>query len=81
MKYPSALVRLNLHLRRDHVNRLAPLADAIGKRKGRDTRLAEALELALVAGLAWNDKDLIDLLIPDRQACHWRALGPIVRVR
>jgi hypothetical protein len=81
MKHLPPLVRLNLHLRRDHINRLVPLAAAIGKRKGRDTRLAEALELALIAGLAWNQNDLLDLLIPDRQACHWRALGPIVRVR
>jgi hypothetical protein len=48
MKQPVRLVRLNLHLRADHLARLTCLATAISRRKGRDTRLAEALELALV---------------------------------
>lgn len=81
MKHPSTLVRLNLHLRKDHLDRLTRLATAISKRKGRDTRLAESLELALVVGLAWTDQDLLDVLQPDREACHWIALNPIVRGR
>ena len=81
MKHPSPLVRLNLHLRKDHLNRLTRLAAAISKRKGRDTRLAESLELALVSGLTWTDQDLLDLLQPDREVRHWFALGPIVRGR
>ena len=81
MKHPSPLVRLNLHLHKDHLNRLTHLASAISKRKGRETRLAEALELALVSGLTWTDADMLDLLLPDREAPHWRSMGPIVRTR
>jgi len=81
LKLPSPLVRLNLHLRKEHINRLTHLATAISKRKGRDTRLAEALELALVSGLTWSDADMLDLLLPDTQAPYWRALAPIVRTR
>jgi len=76
---PAMLVRFNLHMRRDHVTRLTTLARAISKRKGRDTRLGEALELALVAGLNWSDAELLDLASTDRDAPHWLALGPIVR--
>lgn len=81
MKQPMRLVRLNLHLRADHLDRLTCLATAISRRKGRDTRLAEALELALVSGLTWTDTDMLDLLQPDREAPYWKALGPIVRSR
>jgi hypothetical protein len=81
MKHPSPLVRLKLHLRKDHLNRLTRLAAAIDKRKGRDTRLAESLELALASGLTWTDQDLLDLLQPDREIRRWFALGPIVRGR
>jgi hypothetical protein len=81
MKHPSPLVRLNLHLRKDHLDRLTRLATAISKRKGRDTRLAEALELAMVSGLTWTDADMLDLLKSDREAPYWLALGPIVRTR
>lgn len=81
MKPTSPLVRLNLHLRKDHLNRLTRLATAISKRKGRDTRLAEALELALVSGLTWTDADMLDLLLPDREAPYWRSMGHIVRTR
>lgn len=81
MKQPMRLVRLNLHLRADHLDRLTRLANAISRRKGRDTRLAEALELALVIGLTWTDADMLDLLQPDREAPYWNALGPIVRSR
>lgn len=79
MKKPVRLVRLNLHLRADHLDRLTCLAIAISRLKGRDTRLAEALELALVSGLTWTDSDMLDLLQPDREAPYWKALGPIVR--
>lgn len=81
MKQPMRLVRLNLHLRADHLDRLTNLASAISRRKGRNTRLAEALELALVSGLTWTDTDMLDLLQPDREASYWKALGPIVRSR
>lgn len=81
MKQPMRLVRLNLHLRADHIDRLTHLASAISRRKGRDTRLAEALELTLVSGLTWTDIDMLDLLQPDWKAPYWHALGPIVRSR
>lgn len=81
MKQPMRLVRLNLHLRADHLDRLTHLASAISRRKGRDTRLAEALELALVSGLTWTDTDMLDLLQPDWEAPYWHALGSVVRSR
>jgi len=81
MNHPHKLVRLNLHLRPDHLDRLATLACALGKKKCRDTRLAEAMELALTAGLAWDDYDLLGLAKPDREQPQWLALGPIVRTR
>jgi len=81
MQQPVRLVRLNLHLRADHVDRLTNLANAIRRRKGRDTRLAEALELALVSGFTWTDNDMLDLLKPDLEAPCWLALGRIVRSR
>lgn len=81
MKHPHKLVRLNLHLRPDHLDRLATLACALGKKKCRDTRLAEALELALTAGLSWDDHDLLDLAKTDREEPRWLALGTIVRTR
>ncbi|MFL1387824.1 hypothetical protein ACI77F_09120 [Pseudomonas tritici] len=76
---PSTLVRFNLHMRRDHVQRLAQLAQVLVKKKGRDVRLAEAVELALVAGLHWKDIDLLDLVIPDNAAPHWLQVGPVRR--
>lgn len=81
MKQPMRLVRLNLHLRADHLDRLTHLARAISRRKGRDTRIAEALELAMVSGLTWNNADILDLLQPDWEAPYWQALGPIARAR
>lgn len=81
MNHLHKLVRLNLHLRPDHLNRLTTLACALGKKKGRDTRLAEAMELALMAGLSWTNHDLLDLARPDRDEPRWLALGPIVRAR
>ena len=81
MKQPMRLVRLNRHLRADHVARLTHLASAIGRRKRRGTRLAEALELALVSGLTWTDADMLDLLKPDLEAPYWLALGSVVRSR
>lgn len=76
---PNTLVRFNLHMRRDHVQRLAQLAQRLVKKKGRDVRLAEAIELALVAGLHWEDNDLLDLSIPDHAAPHWLQVGPVSR--
>lgn len=76
---PNNLVRFNLHLRRDHVQRLVQLAQLLVKKKGRDVRLAEAIELALVAGLHWKDNDLLDLTIPDNAAPHWLQVGPVSR--
>lgn len=81
MKNPHKLVRLNLHLRPDHLDRITTLACALGKKKCRDTRLAEALELALTAGLSWVERDLLDLSKTDREEPRWLALGPIVRAR
>ncbi len=81
MNTTNKLVRLNLHLRPDHLDRLTTLACALGRRKCRDTRLAEAMELALTAGLSWADDDLLDLTKTDREEPQWVALGPIVRKR
>lgn len=81
MKHQRKLVRLNLHLRPGHLDRLTTLTSALGKLKGRNTRLAEALELALIAGLSWLDRDLLDLAKPDKEEPRWLALGPIVRTR
>lgn len=81
MNTTTKLVRLNLHLRPDHIDRLTTLACALGKKKCRDTRLAEAMELALTAGLSWEDDDLLDLARSDREEPRWLALGPIVRAR
>lgn len=76
---PNNLVRFNLHMRRDHVQRLAQLAQLLVKKKGRDVRLAEAIELALVAGLHWKDNDLLDLTVPDHAAPYWLQVGPVRR--
>lgn len=81
MTHPHRLVRLNLHLRPDHLDRLTTLACALGRHKGRDTRLAEAMDLVLTAGLAWDDSDLLGLSKTDREEPRWAALGPIVRTR
>lgn len=81
MKNPPKLVRLNLHLRPDHINRLTSLSERIAERKGRETRLAEALELALDAGLTWTDSDLLDHLRSDAAQPLWLALGPVIRTR
>ena len=75
----SNLTRLNLHIRRDHVKRLTQLAKLIAKKKGRNVRLAEAIELALIVGLHWKDIDLLDLTISDHSAPHWLQIGPINR--
>lgn len=81
MKARHKLVRLNLHLRPDHLDRLAALACTLGRRKCRETRLAEAMDLVLTAGLAWHDGDLLDLVKTDQEEPRWLALGPIVRSR
>lgn len=75
------LVRLNLHLRPDHLDRLTTLAGTLGKKKCREVRLAEAMELALTAGLDWEDRDLLGLSKSDREEPRWIALGPVVRTR
>ena len=79
MKHQRKLVRLNLHLSPEHLDRLTTLASALGKRKGRYTRLAEAMDLVLTAGLAWDDYDLMDLAKTDRDEPRWLALSTIVR--
>ena len=76
---PHNLVRFNLRIRRDHLTRLALLANKLAKRKGRDVRLGEALEAALTVGLAWEDQDLLDLATPDKVDSQWLLLGPIHR--
>lgn len=78
---PTNLVRFNLHMRRDHVQRLTQLAELLAKKKGRDVRLGEAIELALVAGLHWKDTDLLDLTVPDHAAPHWLHIGPVGRTK
>lgn len=77
----TPLVRLNLHLRTDHLDRLKALSSAFGKKKCREVRLAEVLELVLTAGLGWKDHDLLELSKSDREEPCWLALGPIVRTR
>lgn len=76
---PAPLVRFHIHLRRDHTQRLTQLANALARKKGRDVRLGEALELTLTAGFAWDDYDLLDLAPTDRESPHWRLLGPVNR--
>jgi len=49
------------------MDRLTHLATAIGKRKCRDARFAEAMELALTAGLDWDDHDLLGLTKSDQE--------------
>ena len=77
---PPNLVRFNLHMRRDHVQRLADLADQLARRKGRAVRLAEAIELAITAGLTWDNSDLLDLALPDSVAPYWLRVGPVRRL-
>lgn len=81
MSITNKLVRLNLHLRPEHLDRLTHLARALGKKKSRDTRLAEAMELALTAGFSWRNDDLLSLTRSDQEEPCWLALGPIVRTR
>lgn len=81
MKHQRKLVRLNLHLRPEHLDRLTTLASILSKRKRRETRLAEAVDPALTAGLSWKDGDLLDLTKTDREEPCWLALAPIVRTR
>lgn len=77
--HPDNLLRFNLHLRRDHIDRIASLADKLAGKKGRDVRLGEALELALIVGLNWSDADLLGLSMPDSVAPHWLELGAVDR--
>lgn len=81
MKNNTKLVRLNLHLRPDHIAKLTSLAGKIAERKGRETRLAEALEVALDAGLTWTDSDLLHCVRSDSEQPRWLALGPVIRTR
>lgn len=74
---PDALVRLNIHLRRDQLSRLATLADQVAKRRRRPVRLGEALEAALIVSCAWSDSDLLGLLPSEKDAPYWLQLGPI----
>lgn len=78
-KLPDTLVRFNVHMRRDQVGRLVQLANQMTTMKRRDVRLGEALEVALVASLAWTDDDLMGLVAPDRAADHWLKIGPVNR--
>ena len=77
---PAPLVRFHVHMLRDHATQLVALANALAKRKGRDTRLGEALELALVAGLSRSIDDLLELAQDDKEAPHWLQLGPVNRM-
>ncbi len=69
------LAHLHMHIRHGQIQRLTPLV----RRKGRDVRLGEALELILTAGFAWDDNDLLDLALTDREAPNLRLLGPVNR--
>lgn len=77
---PTPLVRFHIHMLRNQATQLVDLANALAKRKGRDTRLGEALELALVAGLSNSLADLLELAQDDKDAPHWLELGPINRM-
>lgn len=77
---PAPLVRFHIHMRRDHATELVKLANALAQMKGRDTRLGEALELALVAGLSTPFGDLLMLAQNDKSAPHWLQLGPVNRM-
>lgn len=77
---PAPLVRFYVHMRRDHAQRLIEVADALAKKKGRDVRLGEALELTVTAGQTWTNRDLLDLAPSDREAPYWLQLGPTDRI-
>lgn len=81
MKQPMRLVRLNLHLRADHLDRLTNLASTINRRKGSNTQFAEELELALLTGLTLTSADMLHLQRPYWETPYWRALGAILRSR
>jgi hypothetical protein len=76
---PPTLVRFRIHMRRDHAAQLVALADALAALKGRDTRLGEALELALKAALAMDREQLLRLSEADTATSHWLQLGPVHR--
>lgn len=77
---PAQLVRFYVHMRREHVTQLVELANALAILKGRDTRLGEALELVLIAGLGRAQGDLLALSQPDAEVPHWLQLGPVNRM-
>lgn len=77
---PAPLVRFYVHMRRDHATQLVALANALTELKGRDTRLGEALELVLVAGLSHPVADLLALTHADKRTPHWPQLGPVNRM-
>jgi len=77
---PAQLVRFHVHMRRDQVSQLVELANALAILKGRDTRLGEALELVLIAGLSQPQGDLLALSQPDAEAPHWLQFGPVNRM-
>lgn len=77
---PDSLVRFHVHMLRDQATQLVELANALAKLKGRDTRLGEALELALIAGLSTSLADLLTLAQDDKAAPHWLQLGPVNRM-
>lgn len=76
---PPTLVRFHVHMRRDHVRRLIQLANALARKKRRDVRLGEALELVISATRSWSSPDLLDLAPVDNDAPHWLQLGPVNR--
>jgi hypothetical protein len=76
---PSGIVRFHIHMRRDHASQLVALAEELAKLKGRDTRLGEALELALTAGLSGNLEQLLATAQSDTPASPWLALGHVNR--
>lgn len=76
---PSTLVRFHIHMRRDHATQLVALAEKLAKFKGRDTRLGEALELALKVALGQSLEQLLATAESDSEGTPWLALGPVNR--
>lgn len=76
---PPELVRFHIHMRRDHVTQLVALAEELAELKGRDTRLGEALELALMSALSSGTARLLQHAKSDRATPYWLALSRVKR--
>ena len=76
---PLELVRFHIHMRRDHVTQLVAIAEDLAKLKGRDTRLGEALELALMSALKRGTDQLLQHAQSDTETPYWLALSSLDR--